>query len=73
MVPIVSAVIYKKHWGPTDNHSTLMTRRKGRVKREREEIPRGKLSTAGYFSSLMVSLLGASAAGPTCYGRTNMQ
>lgn len=39
---------------------------------DREEIPRGKLTT-GYFGPVMVSLLGASAGGPTCYGRANIQ
>lgn len=39
---------------------------------EIEGIPRGKLSTAGYFSLVMVSLQGASAAGPTCCGRSNI-
>lgn len=39
---------------------------------DREVIPRGKPST-GYFGPVMVSLLGASAAGPTCYGRANSQ
>lgn len=38
---------------------------------DRKEIPRGKLST-GYFGPVMVSLLGASAAGPTCYRRANI-